>query len=393
MYKYNLYQTNIYPEMNDSKKKIINVCEPLLTKNAKKYVLDCISSEWISSAGKYLKDFENKWANYCGAEDGIAVTNGTSALQVAFKSLNLKHGDEVIMPSFTIISCATAVIEAGAKPVFVDCYADTWCLNVEEVKKKINKNTKAILVVHMFGHPAEMEPIQKLVKRNKLFLIEDAAEAHGATYKKKRVGSFGDLACFSFYANKLITTGEGGMVLSNNKKLTKRIRSLINLSFRTDRRFYHTEIGYNYRLTNMQAAIGISQIENLDNHIKIKRKNTLMYNKIITKMNLPLRLPSEQKDCMSVYWMYGIVIKDRIFDASYLSKELYKYGIETRPLFLGMHQQPVLKDMQIFSKNKLPNTEELAKYGLYLPSGLKLNRSKIVRVCDALKEIFDEYKK
>ncbi len=379
--------------MNDSKKKIINVCEPLLTKNAKKYVLDCISSEWISSAGKYLKDFENKWANYCGAEDGIAVTNGTSALQVAFKSLNLKHGDEVIMPSFTIISCATAVIEAGAKPVFVDCYADTWCLNVEEVKKKINKNTKAILVVHMFGHPAEMEPIQKLVKRNKLFLIEDAAEAHGATYKKKRVGSFGDLACFSFYANKLITTGEGGMVLSNNKKLTKRIRSLINLSFRTDRRFYHTEIGYNYRLTNMQAAIGISQIENLDNHIKIKRKNTLMYNKIITKMNLPLRLPSEQKDCMSVYWMYGIVIKDRIFDASYLSKELYKYGIETRPLFLGMHQQPVLKDMQIFSKNKLPNTEELAKYGLYLPSGLKLNRSKIVRVCDALKEIFDEYKK
>ena len=379
--------------MNESKKKIINVCEPLLTKNAKKYVLDCISSEWISSAGKYLKDFENKWANYCGAEDGIAVTNGTSALQVAFKSLNLKHGDEVIMPSFTIISCATAVIEAGAKPVFVDCYADTWCLNVEEVKKKINKNTKAILVVHMFGHPAEMEPIQKLVKRNKLFLIEDAAEAHGATYKKKRVGSFGDLACFSFYANKLITTGEGGMVLSNNKKLTKRIRSLINLSFRTDRRFYHTEIGYNYRLTNMQAAIGISQIENLENHIKIKRKNTFMYNKIIKKMNLPLRLPSEQKDCMSVYWMYGIVIKDRIFDASYLSKELAKYGIETRPLFLGMHQQPVLKDMQIFSKNKLPNTEELAKYGLYLPSGLKLNRSKIVRVCDSLKEIFDEYKK
>ena len=379
--------------MNESKKKIINVCEPLLTKNAKKYVLDCISSEWISSAGKYLKDFENKWANYCGAEDGIAVTNGTSALQVAFKSLNLKHGDEVIMPSFTIISCATAVIEAGAKPVFVDCYADTWCLNVEEVKKKINKNTKAILVVHMFGHPAEMEPIQRLVKKNKLFLIEDAAEAHGATYKKKRVGSFGDLACFSFYANKLITTGEGGMVLSNNKKLTKRIRSLINLSFRTDRRFYHTEIGYNYRLTNMQAAIGISQIENLENHIKIKRKNTFMYNKIIKKMNLPLRLPSEQKDCMSVYWMYGIVIKDRIFDASYLSKELNKYGIETRPLFLGMHQQPVLKDMQIFSKRKLPNTEELAKYGLYLPSGLKLNRSKIVRVCNALKEIFDEYKK
>ena len=197
---------------------------------------------------------------------------------------------------FTIISCATAIIEAGGKPVLVDCYPDTWCLNIEQMKEKINNKTRAILVVHMFGHPAEMDPIIKVVKRHKLYLIEDAAEAHGATYNNKRVGSFGDLACFSFYANKLITTGEGGMVLSNNKKLTKKIRSLRNLSFRSDRRFYHTEIGYNYRLTNMQAAIGISQIENLKNHINIKRKNTFLYNKIIRKMGLPLRLPSENEN-------------------------------------------------------------------------------------------------
>ena len=210
-------------------------------------------------------------------------------------------------------------------------------------------------------------------------------------YKKKRVGGFGDLSCFSFYANKLITTGEGGMVLSNNKKLTKKIRSLRNLSFKSERRFYHTEIGYNYRLTNMQAAIGISQIENLKTHIKIKRDNTFFYNKIINKMRLPLRLPMERKESKSVFWMYGIVIENHQFDAVYLANELTKYGIETRPLFLGMHDQPVLKKMKIFKKEKFPVTEELSKYGLYLPSGLKLNKTKIKRICNILKKIFDEF--
>ncbi len=375
--------------MIDFKKKI-NVCEPLITKNAKKYINDCLDSEWISSAGKYLEDFENKWSKYCGANDGIAVTNGTSALQVAFKSLNLQPGDEVIMPSFTIISCATAIIEAGGKPVLVDCYPDTWCLNIEQMKKKINSRTKAVLVVHMFGHPAEMDPILKIIKQHNLYLIEDAAEAHGATYKNKRVGSFGDLACFSFYANKLITTGEGGMVLSNNNKLTKKIRSLRNLSFRPDRRFYHTEIGYNYRLTNMQAAIGISQIENIKTHIDIKRKNTFLYNKIIRDMDLPLRLPHENENSKSVFWMYGIVLKNKKINAKTLADKLAYRGIETRPLFLGMHQQPVLKKMKLFNNEKFPVTEELSKFGLYLPSGLKLNKKKIDFICNVLKDIFHE---
>ena len=378
--------------MIDLKKKI-NVCEPLITKNAKKYINDCIDSEWISSAGKYLEDFEKKWSNYCGADEGIAVTNGTSALQVAFKSLNLQPGDEVIMPSFTIISCATAIIEAGGTPVLVDCYPDTWCLNIEQMKEKVNNRTKAILVVHMFGHPAEMDPVMKIVKRHNLYLVEDAAEAHGATYNNKRVGSFGDLACFSFYANKLITTGEGGMVLSNNKKLTKKIRSLRNLSFRSDRRFYHTEIGYNYRLTNMQAAIGISQIENLENHIDIKRKNTFLYNNIIRKMDLPLRLPSENENSKSVFWMYGVVLKNKKLNAKILAEKLENRGIETRPLFLGMHQQPVLKKMKLFNNEKFPVTEELSKFGLYLPSGLKLNKKKIDFICNVLKDIFNESRK
>ena len=387
-----LTELNTNLEKKVLKKKFINVCDPLISKDAKKYVSECIDTEWVSSSGKFLNMFEEKWAKYCGAEEGIAVTNGTSALQVAFKSLDLKPGDEVIMPSFTIISCALAIIESGAKPVLVDCYADNWCMNINEVEKKISPKTKAILVVHMFGHPVEMKKIKQLVKKHNLFLIEDAAEAHGALYENQKVGSFGDLACFSFYANKLITTGEGGMVVSNNKHLAHRVRSLRNLSFRSDRRFYHTEFGYNYRLTNMQAALGISQIKNIEKHVSIKRRNTKNYNKILQDMSLPIRLPMERKNVRSVFWMYGIIIENKVFKADYLAKKLFELGIDTRPLFLGMHQQPVLKDMKIFDNESYPVTEELADYGLYLPSGLKLKINDIKHVCKSVKKVFDEYK-
>lgn len=372
--------------------KKISVSEPLLNKNAKKYIDDCLKSEWISSAGKYLEDFEKKWATYCMVKEGVAVSNGTSALQIAFKSLELKPGDEVIMPSFTIISCATAIIETGAKPVLVDCYKDTWCMNVDEVKNKISKKTRAILVVHMFGHPAEMDSIKKIVKDNNLYLVEDAAEAHGATYKKKKVGSFGDLSCFSFYANKSITTGEGGMVLTNNKNLCNKLRSLRNLSFGKVKRFYHTHVGYNYRLTNIQAALGCSQIENIEKHIQIKRKNTFLYNEILSRMQLPLRLPSEKNHVSSVFWKYGIVIERKDFKAAKLAKKLNTFGIETRPLFLGMHRQPVFKNREFSKNGNFPVTDELSDYGLYLPSGLKLQKKDILFICKKLKEIFNEKK-
>ncbi len=371
------------------KNKMIFVSEPLLSNETKKNLLQCIKTEMISSSGPYLKEFEKKWSSYCGVKYGVAVTNGTSALQIAFKSLNLKPGDEVIMPSFTIISCALAIIETGAIPVMVDCYEDTWCLNIDEIEKKITKKTKAILVVHMFGHPAEMSRLMKIKKKYKIKIVEDAAEAHGALYKKKVVGSFGDLACFSFYANKLVTTGEGGMVISNNKKLTEKLRSLRNLSFRSDRRFYHTEIGYNYRLTNLQAAVGLSQIKRIKKHIFIKRSNTFFYNKILNKMNLPIKLPSEKSYCSSVFWMYGIVIKNKLMKASILAKKLMRYGIETRPLFLGMHRQPVFKHLNFYNDRKnFPVTDELSDYGLYLPSGLKLKKKDIIYVCEKLKKIF-----
>ena len=372
------------------KKKIINVSEPKLSNKTKDYVLDCIKTEWISSSGSYLETFEKKWAKYCNKKYAVSVTSGTAALIIALKALNLKPGDEVIMPSFTIISCALAVIEAGAKPVLVDCDLDTWCIQPYEIKKKINNRTKAILIVHMFGHPVNMDEIKKISKNKKIDIIEDAAESHGSKFKEKVVGSFGKISCFSFYVNKLITTGEGGMALTNDKSLYNKMKNLRNLAFNKTRRFSHNEIGYNYRMTNIQAAIGLSQLEKITEHIKIKRQNTFLYNKILTSYDLPISLPIEKEWAKSTFWMYGIVLKNKKITAKTLSRKLFDNKIETRPLFLGMHEQPVFKKMNLFKSDSYPNTEYLSKYGLYLPSGLRLNKSKIELICKTLKSILGE---
>ena len=372
------------------KKKIINVSEPKLSNKTKEYVLDCIQTEWISSSGSYLETFEKKWAKYCNKKYAVSVTSGTAALIVALKSLNLKSGDEVIMPSFTIISCALAVIEAGGKPVLADCDLDTWCIQPNEIKKKISNRTKAILIVHMFGHPVNIDEIKKITKKKKIVIIEDAAESHGSKFKKEVVGSFGKISCFSFYVNKLITTGEGGMALTNDKSLYNKMKNLRNLAFNKTRRFSHNEIGYNYRMTNIQAAIGLSQLEKITEHIKIKRQNTFLYNKILTSYDLPISLPTEKDWAKSTFWMYGIVLKKKKMTAKTLSRKLFDNKIETRPLFLGMHEQPVFKKMNLFKSDSYPNTEYLSKYGLYLPSGLRLNKSKIELICKTLKSILGE---
>ncbi len=372
------------------KKKIINVSEPKLSNKAKDYVLDCLKTEWISSSGSYLETFERKWAKYCNKKYAVSVTSGTAALIVAFKALNLKPGDEVIMPSFTIISCALAIIEAGGKPILADCDLDTWCIKTDEIKKKISSRTKAILVVHMFGHPVNIDEIKEIIKNKNIDIIEDAAESHGSKFKNKVVGSFGKISCFSFYVNKLITTGEGGMALTNDKGLYNKMKNLRNLAFNKTRRFSHNEIGYNYRMTNIQAAIGLSQLEKISEHIEIKRKNTLLYNKILTSYDLPISLPIEKKWAKNTFWMYGIVLKKKLMTAKRLSQKLFENNIETRPLFLGMHEQPIFKKMKLFKKGNYPNTEYLSKYGLYLPSGLRLNKSKIEFICRTLKRILCE---
>lgn len=356
---------------------MIPVNEPYIGEKEFEYVNDCLKSGWISSSGKYITEFEEKWASYCGRKYGVAVCNGTVALEAAVKCLDLSPGDEVIMPSFTIISCALAVIENGCKPVLVDSDPDTWCMDVNQIEEKITSKTRAIMPVHIYGHPVDMDPLLSLAQKYNLFVIEDAAEAHGAEYKGKKCGSFGDMSCFSFYANKIITTGEGGMVLTDDEHLVNKLRSERNLAFRPEKRFYHTEFGHNYRLTNLQAAVGVAQIERIEEHIEKKRwiANCYYENlKGIEKLNLPV----EKKWARNVYWMYGIVLKGSAgMNAKEMASILYEKGIETRPFFLGMHRQPILWNSLNIKSDDFKFTDYLGYYGLYLPSGLTISKESI----------------
>jgi len=367
---------------------MIPVNEPLINKKEIKYVLDCLKTGWISSAGKYIQDFENKWANYCGMKYGIAVSSGTSALETAVACIGLNPGEEIIMPTFTIISCALAVIRNNGIPVLIDSEPRTWCMDVTKIEKKITSKTKAIMVVHIYGHPVDMDPVVKLAKKYNLIIIEDAAEAHGAEYKGKKCGSLGDISCFSFYANKIITTGEGGMVLTNDEKYAERARALRNLCFRQDRRFYHTELGNNFRLTNIQAAIGLAQIERIDDLVEKKRWIGRTYNENLKKIPW-LVLPVEEPWAKNVYWMYGIVLNESCrVDASELARQMRAQEIEIRPFFLGMHEQPVFLEKGLFKGEHYPIAERIARQGIYLPSGLTLTEKQINMVCNAIINLF-----
>jgi perosamine synthetase len=364
---------------------MIPVNEPKLGPKEKEYVLDCLDSGWISSAGKYLEEFENRWAAYCGMKYGVAMCNGTVALEAAAASIDLQPGDEVIMPSFTIISCALAVVERGGIPVLVDCDPDTWCMDVSQVEARITSKTRALMPVHIYGHPVEMGPLLALAEKDHLQIIEDAAEAHGAEYKGRRCGSFGDIACFSFYANKIVTTGEGGMALTNDAALAERLRSQRNLCFQPQRRFYHTELGHNYRMTNIQAAIGLAQVEAIDEHIAHKRWMAKAYTDRLQGI-ASLRLPVEKSWAKNVYWMYGIVLDEATgLNAEEFSRRLKARGIETRPFFLGMHEQPIFLDEGLFIGEYYPVCERISRQGLYLPSGLTLTEAQVDEVNEAIK--------
>jgi perosamine synthetase len=350
-------------------------------------VRECIETGWVSSDGRFIGEFERKWADYCGVAHGIAVSNGTTALQVAMSALELAPGSEVIMPSYTIISCAIAIIEAGCVPVLVDCEPDTWNMNLDEVEAKITPRTRAIMPVHMFGHPVDMTRLLDLAKKHDLRIVEDAAEAHGAEINGLRVGGIGDMGCFSFYANKLITTGEGGMVVTNNATYAERLRGLRNLCFRPERRFLHTAIGHNYRLTNVQAAVGVAQADRIRDHIRQKRWMAEQYLERLKDVSA-IALPVERSWAKSVYWMYGLVLNDAIpFDAVEFAKRLRSKGVDTRPFFLGMHEQPVLRERGLFKDESYPISERIARRGLYVPSGLTLTEAQIDQVCAAVKEV------
>lgn len=377
------------------KEKFIPVNEPLLIGNEKKYLTDCINSGWVSSDGPLVKKFEKKFAEYVSRAYASTVSSGSAALDLAFKAIGLEKNDEVILPSFTIISCLLPILKAGAKPVFIDCNKDNWNMNTQELEKKITKKTKAILAVHIYGLPSHIVKIKKIAKKFKIYLIEDAAEAHGITVGKKRCGSFGDISTFSFYANKHITTGEGGMLVTDNKFLIKKINYYKNLCFgEKQNRFIHEEEGWNYRMSNLQAAVGLAQLEKISNTIKIKKNIGKLYNKFLQSLDHDfLQLPQKSfLNSLNHYWVYGILLNPKYkVKANEFCKRLNKRGVGTRPFFYPLHKQPILKKYKFKIRDKFPNTELISNYGLYLPSGVGLRKDQIKYVIKILKDTISEY--
>jgi len=352
------------------------------------YVMDCITSSWISSKGKYVTTFEEKFSEYIEAKYGVAVSNGTVALHLALATLGIGPQDEVIVPTFTMIAVANTVQYTGAKLVLADSEPKTWNIAPKEIEKKVTERTKAIIVVHLYGHPANMDPIMKIAREHNLYVIEDAAEAHGAEYIGRKVGAIGDIGCFSFYANKIITTGEGGMLVTNNEEIAERARKLRDQAYNIKMRKWliHDEIGYNYRMTNMQAAIGLAQLERIDTFIKIHRENAQLYNSLLKEIP-GITLPPEEPWAKNVYWMYTILIDENEFGMSRdkLMHELEKYGVDTRSVFYPIHLQPPYKDK--FKNEKYPIAENLSKRGVNLPSGNTLTKEEVEYVVNAIKSI------
>ncbi len=360
---------------NDFKK--IPIAEPDTTGNESKYVNDCIKSNWISSKGKYVKKFEEAFSEYCNVKYGISTSNGTAALHLALTALGVKKGDEVIIPNLTFIATANSIKYCNAKPIFVDVDKETWNIDVNKIKEKISKKTKAIIPVHLYGNPCEMNKIMEIAKKHNLFVIEDCAEAHGAEYKGKKVGSFGDIACFSFFGNKIITTGEGGMCITNNKEFAQKMDILKNQGMDPKKRYWHPFIGFNYRMTNIQAAIGLAQVEKIEKFIKIRRRNVQLYNSILKNVEGVTLPPVEKKSIRNVYWMYSILLDNR----DKIMKKLEENKIETRPFFYPINVMPPYKTNENF-----PVSNELSVKGINLPSSVKLKRKDIKRITEIIKK-------
>jgi perosamine synthetase len=364
----------------------VPVNEPLLDGNEGRYLQQCLDSAWISSEGPFVKRFEHAFAKYVGRKHGVAVCNGTAALEAAMAALDIGPGDEIILSSFSIISCAASIVRRGAKPVLVDSDARTWNMDVTQVENKITPQTKAILVVHTYGLPTDMDPLVEIAHRYRINLVEDAAEAIGQTYKGRPCGSFGDISTLSFYANKHVTTGEGGMILTDDDDLAERCRLLRNLCFLPEKRFFHEELGWNFRMTNLQAAVGLAQLENLDAHVERKRRMGGRYTAFLR--DLPeLQLPLVRTDYAdNIYWIYGVVLEDTVpFDAEIAMSALGSENIGTRPFFWPTHEQPVFRSMDLFGNESYPVAERLARRGFYLPSGLALADAQIERVAQVVR--------
>lgn len=359
--------------------KMISVIEPVIHGNELRYLKDCLKSTWLSS-GKYVDLFEKKFAKFCEVRYATSVTNGTAALHVLLTALGIKKGDEVIIPDLTFVATANAVTYTGAKPVFIDVDRQTWNIDPKKIEEKITKKTKAVIAVHLYGHPADMDKINSLGKSYDITVLEDACEAHGALYKGRKVGSLSLASCFSFYGNKIITTGEGGMIVSNNKSIIKKANHLKSHSQIAKGIYHHTEIGFNYRFTNLQAALGLAQLENANNIIKRKLENANVYNILLKDID-DIILPPDEPWAKNVFWMYSIVLRRENLRDKLILK-LADARIGTRPFFEPLHKLPMYKENEDF-----PNTTFLSRNGLSLPSSALLTVKEIEYICATLKKL------
>jgi len=365
----------------------VPVNQPLLDGNEKKYLAECIDSGWISSEGPFVHRFEEQFSARVGRKFGVAVCNGTAALDATIEALGIGAGDEVILPAFTIISCIAQIVRAGAIPVLCDSDPFTWNMNVSQIDAAITPRTKAIMVVHTYGLPVDMDPVLEIARQRGLSIIEDAAEMHGQTYNGRACGSFGDVSTFSFYPNKHLTTGEGGMIVTDSASLAAECRSLRNLCFQPNKRFVHERLGWNMRMTNLQAALGVAQLERLDEFAMRKRRMGARYNTALS--TLPgVQLPLPQTGyAQNIYWIYGLVVDESKMSAEEAMRRLGEKGIGTRPFFCPMHQQPVLRRRGLFAEDSHPVSERLYRQGFYIPSGLGLSDAEMDRVVEVVWEV------
>ena len=372
-----------------NKKTFFPVSMPNVTRKDIISVNKALKTGWISSEGPEVKKFERNFSKYIGHKYAVAVSSGTAALEIAIKSLNLKRGDEIIIPNFTIISNALAAIKQNLKIKLIDCSKFDWNMDISQIKKNISKKTKAIIATHIYNFPLRIDLLKKICKKKKIIIIEDAAEVLGQKLNKKLCGSYGDISTFSFYANKQITTGEGGMITTNNKKLYEKSSSLRNLSFGKKDRFNHDDISWNYRMTNIQASLGVSQLKRINQIVRKKHKIGFEYYKRL-KNNPNLYIPKiRKKYAKNIYWVVAILIlnKKLKIDAKNMMNKLKAEGIATRPFFWPMHKQKILKKYNISKNTYFPNSNYISKYGLYLPSSLKLKTSEIDFICSKINKI------
>jgi perosamine synthetase len=362
----------------------IPVARPALIGNEKAYVLDCLESTWISSNGKYIELFEAQFATLCGVKHGLSCCNGTAALHLALLALGIGPGDEVIVPTLTFVATANAVAYCGARPVFVDSEPVTWNLDPELIQAKITPRTRAIIAVHLYGHPADMDQILEVARQHHLWVIEDAAEAHGAAYKGRPVGSLGDIATFSFYGNKVITTGEGGMVVTNNDEWAARVRLFKGQGLAPDRRYWFSVAGYNYRMTNIAAAIGLAQLEKIDWHLARRREIAAQYAERLARIP-GLTMQPEMSLARHTYWMVSVVLTEparRARDA--VMAQLFQRGIETRPFFYPMHTLPMYRAE---TNGHYPVAERISAHGFNLPTYADLDPETVDHICDELSQV------